>query len=184
MEIAVAVILIALLIFCIFMTVVTSKNKKVQKQAMKEAKARGLIQQLVTTHTYGLPVAEGLVCVIQAYKDHVDFISGAMHLTLREEKIFDMCIKAETEIQQHYVSSIGGAVGGAVLFGPLGAAIGGRAKKKTTKTIDRFLIITYQNVNGEMAYLAFCVNACFWQADKLVNEFRQNNTKGGVHIDL
>lgn len=46
-----------------------------------------------------------------------------------------MCIKTDKEIQQQYVSSVGGAVGGAVLFGPLGAITGGRAKKKTVKEV-------------------------------------------------
>ncbi|MEH2944892.1 hypothetical protein VSQ32_19130 [Lachnospiraceae bacterium KK002] len=58
-----------------------------------------------------------------------------MNFELEKSKITDMCIKTDKEIQQQYVSSVGGAVGGAVLFGPLGAITGGRAKKKTVKEV-------------------------------------------------
>lgn len=176
--------LLAFIVFCIFTAVKASKLKKQQKKAVKDLKAQGLTHQLVAKHTYGLPIAEGLVCTIQAYKDHLDFFSGTTHITLNVEKITDMCIKGETEIQQQYVSSVGGAVGGAVLFGPLGAMIGGRAKKKTSKTTTSYFIITYKNADDALAYLGFDVSDCVWQAGKLVNDFRSNNTNDGVHIDL
>ncbi len=53
--------------------------------------------------------------------DRYIFTSGTMNFELEKSKITDMCIKTDKEIQQQYVSSVGGAVGGAVLFGPLGA---------------------------------------------------------------
>lgn len=67
--------------------------------------------------------------------DRYIFTSGTMNFELEKSKITDMCIKTDKEIQQQYVSSVGGAVGGAVLFGPLGAITGGRAKKKTVKEV-------------------------------------------------
>ena len=48
--------------------------------------------------------------------DRYIFTSGTMNFELEKSKITDMCIKTDKEIQQQYVS-----VGGAVLFGPLGA---------------------------------------------------------------
>ena len=184
MEFVIIIFLLIFIVFCITMAVKTSGLKKKQKKAIKELKAQGLTYQIVAKHTYGLPVAEGLICTIQAYKDHIDFYSGTTHIKLDGEKITDMCIKNETEIQQQYVSSIGGAVGGAVLFGPLGAMIGGRAKKKTAKTTTLYFIITYKNADAALAYLGFDVSGCVWQANKLVDEFHQNNTKGSTHIEL
>ncbi len=179
-----ALFLVAFIVFCIYMAIKTSKIKKMQKKALKQLKTQGLTQQVVTMHTYGLPVAEGVACTIQAYNDHLDFFSGTTHISLTREKITDMCVKGETEIQQQYVSSIGGAVGGAVLFGPLGAMIGGRAKKKTTKTTTFYLIITYKNNEGSISYLGFDVSACYFPATKLVTEFHKLNQNGSTHIEL
>ena len=174
MEFVVAIILLVFAVLCIVMAIKTSNIKKKQKKAIKVLKAHGLTQQLIAKHTYGLPIAEGLACTIQAYNDHIDFLSGTTHITL----------KNETEIQKQYVSSVGGAVGGAVLFGPLGAMIGGRAKKKTSKTTSFYFIITYKKADAALDYLGFDVSGCVWQASKLVDEFHKNNKKGNTHIEL
>ncbi len=177
-------ILFAFIFFSIFMAIKTSKIKKQQKKALKELKNKGLTQQLSAMHTYGLPVAEGLSCTIQAYSDRLEFYSGTTHITLNREKITDMCVKAEAEIQQHYVSSAGGALGGAMLFGPLGAMIGGRTQKKTSKTVTFYLIITYKRSDGVLDYLGFDVTYSDSSARKLVDEFHRLNKNGNVHIDL
>ena len=52
---------------------------------------------------------------------------------------------------------MGGAIGGAVLFGPLGAMIGGRAKERQTITVEKYLVFTYED-NEELKYIAFYVN--------------------------
>ena len=51
----------------------------------------------------------------------------------------------DVQIQEQYVSSIGGAIAGAALFGVPGAVIGGRAKKKQIKTNETSLVITYKD---------------------------------------
>lgn len=182
MKYVVLPILLGFVIFCVVMAVKTSKVKKVNKKKLKELKVNGCTQ-LVAPHTYGLPVAEGVFCTIQAYADHIDFLSGTTSISLSTDKITDMCIKTESEIQQQYVSSVGGAVGGAVLFGPIGAMIGGRAKKKTSKTLSFYLIITYLKDGADLSYLGFDVTGCSGTARKLVSTFQQNNTKS-THIEL
>ena len=176
-------ILMLFIAFCIKMTIATSKIKKQQKTNIKRLKSQGLIQQCVANHVYGLPVAEGLFCTISFFKDYIEFISGTTHVTLSNDKITDMCIKSEAEIQQQYVSSIGGAVGGAMLLGPIGAMIGGRAKKKTTKNTNSYLIITYKNKDNALDYIGLNISDCVWQISKLVGEFRKNNTNS-THVEL
>lgn len=180
------VILVLIVVFCfsVSMFIKTSKLQKQRKKALKELKAKGLTQQLITVHTYGLPVADGVACTIQAYRDRIEFYSGTTNITLGKDKITDMCVKTETDIQQQYVSSIGGAVGGAVLFGPIGAMIGGRAKKKTSRTVTYYLIITYNKADTSLAYLCFDVSGCFSQAYKMVADFHKTNTNGSTHIEL
>ncbi len=166
------------------MIVKTSKAQKQRKKVIKELKKNGLIQQLFALHTYGLPIAEGVGCTIYAYQERIEFNSGTTNITLSRNKITDMCVKTETDIQQQYISSVGGAVGGAVLFGPLGAIIGGRAKKKKSKTNTYYLIITYKKDDSSLTYLGFDVSNCFFQANELVTNFHKTNTNGNTHIEL
>lgn len=69
---------------------------------------------------------------------------------------------------------LGGAVGGAVLFGPLGAIIGGRAKKKTDKTVHLCLIITYMTDN-EVKYIGLENMGMSNGINKVIDEFKKNH---------
>lgn len=178
------VLLLFIAVFCFVMFSKTSKARKVSKQNYYTLLEQGLLQQIGAKHTYGLPIAEGLFCTVRAFKDHFDFISGNIHVSLLNEKIIDICTKTETEIQQQYVSSVGGAVGGAVVFGALGAMIGGRAKKKETRTTTIYMIITYKNAEDNIAYIGFDVSSCYFQAQKIIDEFNKKNNNGCAHIEL
>ena len=88
----------------------------------------------------------------------------------------------EVEIQKSNVSSIGGAIGGAFLFGPLGSMIGGRSKEKTSNIVTSYLVFTYLD-HDEIKYISFnCTND--FKAMKFVKEFKQNNQKINSDIDL
>jgi hypothetical protein len=77
-------------------------------------------------HTDGLPIVENMLCEVFSYPDRMDFKAGTTEIKLSKDKITDMCIKTDIEIQQQAVSSVGGAIAGAALFGTLGAVIGGK----------------------------------------------------------
>ena len=177
-------ILLLIIIFCIRMAIVTSKAKKQGKVLIKEQQAQGMSIHIFAKHVNGLPIAENLVCQIYSFPDKLEIRSGTTNITLSRNKITDMCIKTDTEIQQQTVSSVGGAVAGAVLFGPLGAVIGGRAKNKTTKTVNHYLIITYTNEQGSLSYIGFDVTASVFKSTKLIKEFHELNTNSGTHIEL
>ena len=102
-------------------------------------------------HVNGLPIPENVLCEVFSYPDRIDFKSGTTEIKLPKEKITDISIKTDTEIQQQLVSSAGGAIAGAMLFGSLGAIIGGRVKTKKVKTTTNYLIITY-NLNSALNY--------------------------------
>lgn len=88
------------------------------------------------------------------------------------------------EISKQYVSSIGGAVGGALLFGPVGAVIGGRAKQKKSKNVTNYLIITYTD-NNEIKYLGFEINKNLkYKADKLVADFKVRHQSSASTLQL
>jgi len=175
------IVLILIVIFCIRMIVVTSRTKKARKEAIKKS---GLMMHTAFNHVNGLPIAENLSCEIKSYPDRIDFKAGTTNIKLPREKITDMCIKTDTEIQNQAVSSIGGAIAGGVMFGALGAIIGGRAKNKKIKTATQYLIITYIGEHGELKYIGFDINNNLPSAAKLVKEFRELNTNSEVQIEL
>lgn len=94
---------------------------------------------------------------------------------MTKNKVTDVSIKSETEINQQYVSSIGGAVAGSMLFGPLGAIIGGRSKKKNIRNTSIYLIFTYIKDN-KVNYITFDANGKLY-CTKFVNEFNKNKEK-------
>lgn len=146
----------------------TKKDK--QKKADKIKQHHESLKSCVMKHINGLPIAENVNCHITSTDDKFIFSSGTMNFELDKTKITDICIKTDREFQQQYVSSVGGAVGGAILFGPLGAIIGGRAKKKTVKNeIHNYLIITYQS--SEIKYIGFEIGFNMASASIYVNDF-------------
>lgn len=160
---------IIMVVFSILLFRPTKRDK--QKKAEKTLERQNSLKTCTMKHISGLPIAEDVICSITSLDDKFTFTSGSMHFELDKSKITDMCIKTDTEIQQQYVSSVGGAVGGAVLFGPLGAIIGGRSKKKTVKReVHHYLIITYQS--PEIKYIGFDIGFCMASANVYVNEFK------------
>ncbi|MCI1981996.1 MAG: hypothetical protein LKJ45_02415 [Oscillospiraceae bacterium] len=155
------------------------------KGKSKEEKAKIKNDRLSNTsarHFTGLPLAEGTNCTIRHNPDGFVFTAGGNTFNLSNDKITDMCIKTDAEIQRQYVSSVGGAVGGAVLFGPIGAMIGGRAKEKKTTNLTHYLIITYLK-DGQIAYICFEVYE-IGKIQKWINDFRQCPHAQGVSVNL
>lgn len=139
---------------------------------------------LSVKHFNGLPIPEDTRCTIQRTPNGFAFTANNNTFNLTDNKITDLCVKTDVEIQKQYVSSIGGAVGGAVLFGPLGAMIGGRAKQKSSKTITQYLIFTYLKDNG-VAYISFEIDRQpdLMRANILITRFNQSPHAQAV-VDL
>lgn len=134
-------------------------------------------------HISGLPIVEDTLCEVYSFPDRLDFKAGTTEITLSKDKITDMSIKTDTEIQNHAVSSVGGAVAGAMLFGAIGAVIGGRAKNKKVKTVTKYLIIIYLS-DTEPKFIIFDIKNNPQSADKLVKEFQKTDSSSGVKIEL
>lgn len=183
MDILLPIFCLIVIIICIICLTAISKARKIQKNQIQEMKNNGASIVAAFNHFNGLPLAEGALCQVVSFPDKLIFKSGGIDFDLEKSRITDICIKSETEIQQQYVSSAGGAVAGAVMFGALGALIGGRAKKKTTRTITSYLIITYMK-DEEVKYIAFDVLNQFNVANRFVKEFKDNNIQGQKTISL
>lgn len=162
-------ILFGTLTFILFKPTEKEKQKKIDKQEKRREK----LKTCTMKHINGLPIAEDVKCNITLTDDKYIFSSSTMNFELDKSKITDICIKTDTEIQQQYVSSVGGAVVGGALFGPLGAMIGGRAKKKTIKhEVHNYLIITYQS--DEIKYIGFDTNLALASAHIYVEDFKNS----------
>lgn len=126
-------------------------------------------------HVSGLPIPNGVRCDIALCPDQYVFTYKKLSYNLSFDKIIDVSIKSEKEIQQHYVSSIGGAVLGGALLGPLGAIVGGRAKKKKTVNRRTYLIFTYES-ESTTKFIVFDSSTSL-TANKFVRLFNKTQAK-------
>ena len=164
---------------CIIFAVITillfmpTKKEKELKAEKNKRKAESLKVSLMK-HIYGLPVAEDVDCKVTLSDDKITFLSGGVNFELEKNQITDIMLKTDAEIQEQYVSSVGGAAAGFLVLGPVGAIIGGRAKKKTVKNeIHKYLIITYKsNGSDEIKYICLDINNCISAANYILSEYR------------
>lgn len=129
----------------------------------------------------GLP--QGSICKARYNRERIIFSASGQEFTLDASKMIDVSVMTPKEIQTQYVSSIGGAVAGALLLGPLGAIIGGSASKKKITNKKKYLIFTY--ISGdETKYIVFDVTTR--PADgsniKATYQFLKRNKK--IKVDL
>ena len=197
--IIVIVILLLIAAFCIFMAIKTSKARKAGKIMQKKAaeayqqkllehqnymREIGAIIEVCGKHAYGLPVAEDAETHCYWCNDKIMFETSGTSFNLSFEKLTDVATKTDSEIQtaiskqDQYVSSTGRAVAGYMLLGPLGAALGGRARKKTvtnqttiSKSVEHYLIFTYVD-NNEVKCIAFEIFNTN-NAQRFVEEFQK-----------
>lgn len=157
---------------------VEAKQRKAEAKAFQEKAFSG-------SHATGLPLAQDAPCVVSFQPDRIAINSGGNGFNLAYNKITDMQVATNVEIQKQYVSSVGGAIGGAVLFGPLGAIVGGRAKEKTAKNIEYYFVITYKKEDSLEAVSFRLADALIAQkATRISDHYRSLLSKEKVTIDL
>jgi len=183
-SIVVIIFILIFLLFCIRMIIGTSKVKRKKKILINNI----MVEKSATlfaclSHVNGLPIPENVSCNIYSTPNKYEIISNGLTFNLDKNKVTDVCLKTDVEIQKQYVSSIGGAVGGAVLFGTLGAMVGGRAKQKNIREVHTYLIFTYES-NGEIKYTGFDATNYLSKAGPFVDEFRNSGKYHTVNINL
>lgn len=151
---------------------------KAQRQEAKDRNSR----MLVAEHMAGLPLAQSAACTVSFEDACIAIHSSGNAFNLSYDKITAMDLKTSTEIQKAYVSSIGGAIVGGALFGPLGAMVGGRAKEKKSKIVENFIIFTYLK-DGNIDYLSFKVQAAH-KAMGLIQQYNPRIARQGIVTEL
>lgn len=131
-------------------------NKAVPVSAEEKAKRETVNCNLQLVG--GLDLAAGSICSAVCSPESISFSASGQTFTLSPEKLIDVSVMTPQEIQTQYVSSVGGAIAGGILLGPIGAALGGSAQKKKTKIIRQYLIFAYQ-ADAEVKYIVFDVTS-------------------------
>lgn len=106
----------------------------------------------------GLDLAAGSICSAMCSPEFISFSASGQTFSLSPSKLIDVSVMTPQEIQTQYVSSVGGAIAGGILLGPIGAALGGSAQKKKTKIVRQYLIFAYQ-ADSEVKYIVFDVTS-------------------------
>jgi len=109
-------------------------------------------------HAAGLGIASGEICYLNLEEENLTIFGGGTRFALSVEKITSISTKYDTEVQKQLVSSTGGAIAGAMLFGVPGALIGGKVKEKEITTYNNFMCISYKKDDG-IACILFAIKA-------------------------
>lgn len=139
-----SLVIIAIAGVCVYAikSIGRAQKKTAKKKTAKNKKAKPLAKGNFDIVS-GLPVPAGAKCKIELYPDLIKIESLGQLFTLDQRRIFNVSAVKRSQIQKQCVSSAGGAVAGAILFGAIGAAIGGGTKVVNLENVDRFLVFSY-----------------------------------------
>lgn len=103
-----------------------------------------------------LGIPEGSECKLEIFPEYILFSALGQSIKLAQSKVTNVSCITKKQIHSQYVSSVGGAVAGGLVFGAIGAAIGGSAKAKRYTDKTKFLIFTYKK-DSESNYIVLLV---------------------------
>lgn len=161
-------------------------KKMIEKQ---EAKRQEEIESFTSitrdfTHTAGLSAAPDALCSLTLNKENLLIHGSGFDYNLALSRISSMDLKTDKDIQTfvNQSSSAGKALAGAMMFGVVGALVGGRTKTTTTQhvTYQFFLVVTYRK-EEDIDYMIFKSNGQkpvldFTHAYSLVRNAQENKT--------
>ena len=154
----------------------------IEKSKSQQAPSANRITKLKLQLVSGLDLPSGSICSASLSNDLIEFSASGQTFSLPTDKLIDVSVMTPQEIQTQYVSSVGGAVAGAIFLGPLGAALGGAAKKKTMKNKKRFLVITY--FSSETKYIVFDVTVRPQDGKTVESRYKSLKKADKIMVDL
>lgn len=169
-------LLVSFVVFLIWSFVDYLHKKKQENIRIKDQEAKRKFEMRYLwhcgfKHTNGLPVAKNAWCDIFVFEDKLLLESCGVKFNLLFSKVKRVDKTTDIAIQKSYTSSAGGALSGAILFGAIGAMIGGMSTERTSNVAIHYLIITYDR-DGILSYIAFelGLSAVNRNADRLMDE--------------
>lgn len=174
--------------FVVFYTVVIIVMKaggpKVKKAKQKFGKDEFLFMGTFPILA-GLHLPETAKCNVYCLRNRIVIEALRQEYSLPVNRIVDVSTMSKTQIQKQYVSNAGGAVAGGMMFGPLGALLGGGVSQRTIRNTSKFLIFTYKDTDGEnMKYIIFDATKGMSKALDFVNAFNGLKRRENIKIDL
>lgn len=155
-------------------------EKRIKKAVQKEKEQR----TIRGAHIAGLPLRENVLCTVYLNDDNIEITSSGNIFKINLDRVTDLTLKTESEISVQSVSSAGGAIAGAVLFGPVGALIGGRVKQKKDVQTRECFIITYIKQNNDIDYIGFYVTGNRFATQRLIRIFNEGREKTTNVVEL
>ncbi len=154
-KMVIAVCFVIIVVCVLLLVIGTGPARKAKKVINSFKKRPGVMDCAVLRHAYGLDFADDAECIVCLCNTGFVFARQEKEIFLSFAKVADVSLKTDLEIQRSYTSSAGGAVAGALLLGPLGAAVGGRTKQKVNRSVKYYLIFTYNKDDGSTGFISF-----------------------------
>ncbi|WP_312280804.1 hypothetical protein [Oscillibacter sp.] len=131
----------------------------------------------------GLNLPQNAKCKVVCLNKKIAVEAIGQEVNLSTEKIINVDILTNTEIQKQYVSSVGGAIAGAMVLGAFGAILGGAATQRNIKINTKYLIFTYRG-EDKPEYIIFDASNNIASAKRFCKEFRGLNKNSKIKIDI
>ena len=185
-EKSILMVVIGLILFAISIIIVFSTRKKLAYSQKFLQNKEKMYRKMKYKFTFvsGLPLMHGVLCKVISTYDKIVIESQGTIFELAKEKITSISIEKNITNHTQAVSSTGGAIAGAMAFGVIGAAIGGRTMSKNVKTKKYYIVITYFDNEENVKYIVFDNSS---KAHYLVEDFktfhRDNLVKKVVEIN-
>lgn len=103
-----------------------------------------IVEDIFCKHCNGLPIGENSPCRLTIFQDMVYFYCGTMEFKIPMERVISMDIATKSQIEYIQKQSLSRAVAGGLLFGDVGALLGGMPQSKAIEKTESFLVITYR----------------------------------------
>lgn len=164
--------IIAYLIWAVNYNVKKSEEKHQKEDDInKKGNEYNAVYSTEINHICGLPLSENSKCILHLCDNQVVVEGTGKIFKLKKDKIIDMNIKTSKEVR----NSISGAVGGAILLGPIGAFLGG-----SSTDFHRFFIIIYENKENKEQCISFDLKdelKIYKEIYNYVEQFKNNITE-------
>lgn len=148
-------------------------------------KATAFRDYFKTTVVEGLPVPTGAKCSLYLKSNGILCKSAGTEFSIPKERIISVVVDKSKNIQKQIVSSAGGALAGSLMFGPVGAAFGGRAKTKKVVSKKTFLSVVYKGKDGEIKNLLLePMQNDIYNLKSATRSYNQNNIVSNEKIEL
>lgn len=135
-------------------------------------------------HVAGLDLPPDVKCKVAYWPDRLTFSAMNQEFSLDHRKVISVAKTTQKQLRRQYVSSAGGAVAGAALFGPVGALIGGSARQKTIRDYTRYLIFAYGGPSEDTKYIVLRLTE--WGSDgrAFVSAYKRHLKGSRTHVQL